>query len=54
MYYGWGEHLLEWRQLSRHKLGESHGYNVKVSILIIFYRHSPLSPLVLSPCLMQS
>ncbi|GEA26824.1 hypothetical protein MiAbW_01384 [Microcystis aeruginosa NIES-4325] len=45
MYYGWGEHLLEWRQLSRHKLGEAHGYNVKVSILIILSTVIPLYPL---------
>jgi hypothetical protein len=41
MYYGWGEHLLEWRQLSRHKLGETHRYNRKASILIIFLSSFP-------------
>jgi len=45
MYYGWGEHLLEWRQLSRHKLGETHRYNIKASILIIFLPSFPLYPL---------
>ncbi len=51
MYYGWGEHLLEWRQLSRHKLGETHRYNRKASILIIFLSSFPPIPSGIIPML---